>query len=485
MTSGYAFLRTMVQTRSKGHTATGAVCYRLALAATSTLAGRDGGERAFDYTRRSGIASTGWAAPAETDGSWSDPITWAHRIEAVDKRKNSRQCRDDVVGIPVELVEAGLAEEAVQAYADRLAEMHRTVVHFAVHEPARGGSNWHAHVLYPGRRVEGLGFSKHRDREQDNPKDRHAPDLVARHKTVWSEVCRDRGIELRWSNETPGHHLGPQVCATKRRRLVTETRDAIQKTIAASQIGGPAPGRRTLDDVAVIASRVNDGLTVTRMLQMEQRQTQEGQPEPRAVAAPAPYRPEVLPPTLAVPEVSPPVKRAPQILPPVRQRPQVLPPVRRTPEALPPVHERPGVLPPVRLAPEVPPPARRAPEVLPPTKITPRVLPPIRRAPEIVQPMFKQPNGTRRWRAVVGSAEQEYPDESSSTWRAVGDRLRRRPGRKRFRWHGPRPRNSARAPAVGNRPVRLLCPKPPNPAGSECSRTGFWTVPAACSSDSI
>ena len=53
-----------------------------------------------DYTRRTGILATGHAAPPGTDPSWRDPLTWAHRIEAVDKRKNSRQCRDDIVGIP-------------------------------------------------------------------------------------------------------------------------------------------------------------------------------------------------------------------------------------------------------------------------------------------------------------------------------------------------------------------------------------------------
>ena len=49
--------------------------------------------------------ATGWAAPPGTDESWGDPITWAHRIEAVDKRKNSRQCRDDVLGIFEDITE--------------------------------------------------------------------------------------------------------------------------------------------------------------------------------------------------------------------------------------------------------------------------------------------------------------------------------------------------------------------------------------------
>ena len=76
--------------------------------------------------------------PAGDRPELARPLTWAHRIEAVDKRKNSRQCRDDIVGIPVELVAAGAAEEAIQAYADRLAAEHKTVVHFALHRPDRG-----------------------------------------------------------------------------------------------------------------------------------------------------------------------------------------------------------------------------------------------------------------------------------------------------------------------------------------------------------
>ena len=115
------------------------MCYRMCLAASSTIAGADGEPRQFDYTRRTGIAATGGAAPSGTDRSWRDPVTWARRIEAVDKRRNSRQCRDDVVGTPVELVEAGAAKEAVQAYADRLAAEHKAVVHFALHKPDRGG----------------------------------------------------------------------------------------------------------------------------------------------------------------------------------------------------------------------------------------------------------------------------------------------------------------------------------------------------------
>lgn len=349
-------MRTMVQTRSKGHTATGAVCYREGLAASSTISGADGQARLFDYTRRTGIEATGWAAPPGTDASWGDPITWAHRIEAVDKRKNSRQCRDDVVGVPLELVEAGVAEEVVQAYAARLAAEHKTVVRYALHKPARGGVNHHAHVLYPGRHVEGLTFSRKRDREQDNPGKGGGPDLVTRHKAIWSELCRARGLELDWTSESPGHHLGPALCAVKRARLVEETRETIRETVAASTPEKAVPGERTLQAVAEIATGVNDGLTVREMLEVERRRQREedlrGRCAPRPVPVPSPFQPEVLP-AASAPEVLPPVKKAPEVPPPSRTAPEVLPPRRETPQVLPPVRRQAAVFPPREVATEL------------------------------------------------------------------------------------------------------------------------------------
>ena len=435
MTSGYSFLRIRVQTRSRGHTATGAVCYRKGLAGTSTFNGGSGAKRTFDYTKRTGIIASGYAAPPGTDHSWSDPITWAHRIEAVDKRKNSRQCRDDVVGIPVELVESGLAEQALQTYADRLATLHGTPVHWAFHGPERGGKNYHGHFLYAGRRLSGLTFARHRDRSQDNPTEKDAPDLATVHKGIWSEICAGHGTELTWSSDAPGHHLGPRICATKRRRLVAETRNPIAETITVSKTGDEAPDERTLDGIAVIASGVNDGLAVNQMLQIELYHAQHGRPEPRAVAAPRPAQPEVLPPTvfaprilpatLVAPEVLPPPVETPQVVPPVRGEPEVLLPVQLTPEVLPPVPEAPEVLPPTWSAPQVLPPGRRAPRVLPPTRTAPEVLAPVRKAPEIRQSDIGEPARELEQcvATIVLAAERKFRTESSSTYTAVRDHL--------------------------------------------------------------
>ena len=398
MTIGYAFLRTAIQTRSRNHTATGAVCYRFGLAGTSTFVGKDGVPRSFDYTRRTGIIATGWAAPPGTDESWSEPLTWAHRIEAVDKRKNSRQCRDDVVGIPIELVEAGLAEQALHAYAERLAQLHNTVVIWSYHGPARGGTNHHGHVLYPGRHVEGLGFSKRRDRDQDRITNQDYPDRVditIRHKSIWTEICRGYGIELRWSSELPGHHLGPKICALKRKRLVGETRDAIGETIAASGTDEPVPGRRVLDSVAAIATGVDDGLTVNELLHIEQQHARRDRPAPRAVAAPAPHLPEVVPPIAVAPEVVLPVRETPRVLPVVWRGPEVLAPVLL-----------PAVLLPVRETPRVLPVVWRGPEVLAPV-LLPAVLLPVREMPRVLPVVLARPGGACAGAPPCGTAAGE------------------------------------------------------------------------------
>ena len=433
----YAFMRTMVQTRSKGHTATGATCYRMGLAAESTIAGADGEPRRFDYTRRTGIAATGWAAPPGTDRSWRDPVKWAHRIEAVDKRKNSRQCRDDVVGIPVELVEAGVAEQAVQAYADRLAGEHKTVVHFALHKPDRGGMNHHAHILYPGRRVEGLTFSRKRDREQDNPTG-GGPDLVARHKSIWSEVCRGRGIELDWTSEAPGHHLGPALCAVKRARLVEQTRETIRETVAASTPGEALPDKRTLQAIAEIATRVNDGLTVTEMLERERGEAHHGRPAARPVPAPKPFQPEVLP-ASAAPEVLPPVRKAPEVLPPATAAPEVLPPRRETPRAVPPVRR-----------PEVLPPARRPAAIFPPRDVATAI--------------------------IAARAEEEHPRETAATWSEVERHIELQ--RRQTLAHECARAAARKLGAAAGKRERSKPPRPPAPPG-RIRRIADWLLGCA------
>ena len=248
MDTAFAFLKVLVQTRAKAHTAIGAVCYRFGLAATSTLEtpvregpgeadlrafeasekrrladARKKGKKAqrrrlrakllrmdpprhYDYRARVGIAASGAALPEGAAPEWSDPLGWARRVEAADgKRLDSRQCRDDVVGIPLELVESGFADLAIARLAAQLAKLHHTPVHWVIHKPHGGGLNWHAHMLYAGRRLssDGHGFERRRDTAQDKP------ELIEDHKRLWVETCRECGVEITFA--LPGQAIEDEV----------------------------------------------------------------------------------------------------------------------------------------------------------------------------------------------------------------------------------------------------------------------------------
>ena len=230
--SAFSFIKTMVQTRARGHTAEGHVCYVFGERGTSTLEtpvrnyhAKDLRERRcvirmdpprhYDYRNRKDVAVKGYAAPNGAAAEWRDRHEWARRIEAADgKRTDSRQLRDDIVGIPLPLVEQGTAEQAVQDYAQALARVHRTPVHYAIHPPHNGDRNWHGHLLYAGRELtaDGRAFERRRDRSQDKP------ELIERHKALWTEVCRPFGVELDFTPQRPEEAPAPEYRLTARAR---------------------------------------------------------------------------------------------------------------------------------------------------------------------------------------------------------------------------------------------------------------------------
>ena len=246
--AAFAFLKTMVQTRARAHTAIGTVCYRFGLAATSTLetpvrqwpaeeerrafdqaekrrvaAAKAKGEktrprrllpklirmdppRHYDFRARVGIVASGSALPAGAAEAWRGPLEWARRVEAADgHRLDSRQCRDDVTGLPIELVRSGFADLAMARQAAKVAEFRKTPVHWVIHRPHGAGLNWHAHLIYAGRRLteDGEAFESKRDTAQDKP------ELVEAHKALWVETCREFGVEV--SFEFPGKAFETEV----------------------------------------------------------------------------------------------------------------------------------------------------------------------------------------------------------------------------------------------------------------------------------
>lgn len=246
--AAFAFVKVLVQTRAKAHTAIGTVCYRFGLEATSTLdtpvrqwpteeetrafneaedrrlaAAKAAGEktrrrrllpklirldppRHYDFCGRVGIVASGCALPAGASESWREPLEWARRVEAADgHRLDSRQCRDDVLGIPIELVRSGFADLAVARQASKVAALRGTPVHWVIHRPHGAGLNWHAHLVYAGRRLteDGEAFEARRDTAQDKP------ELVEAHKALWAGTCREFNVEV--SFELPGKAIEAEV----------------------------------------------------------------------------------------------------------------------------------------------------------------------------------------------------------------------------------------------------------------------------------
>ena len=254
----FSFVKTAVQTRAKAHTAQGHTCYVFGDAGTSTLEtpvrhrhAKDPKERRrvirmdpprrYDYRNRKDVTATGYAAPHGSADEWRDRHEWARRIEAADgKRTDSRQLRDDIVGIPLALVEQGKAGQAVQDYAQELARVRHTPVHYAIHSPHKGSRNWHAHVLYPGRRLtaDGRAFERRRDRSQDKP------ELIEQHKAIWTKVCRCYGVELDFTPQRPEEAPAPEYRLTTR-AIATERRAAAReegaRLNAALEAAGGAP----------------------------------------------------------------------------------------------------------------------------------------------------------------------------------------------------------------------------------------------------
>ena len=267
MARAFSFLRVMVQTRSRGHSATGAVCYRFALAAQSRFPGRDGTPRTFDYSHRRGIDARGCALPEGASDAWRDPIEWARRIEQVDTRKDARQCRDDVVAIPYELRER--AEEVLGKYAQALAAEHRTPVHWAVHD--LDSDNPHAHVLYAGRRLDGPdAFARKRDTTQDKTTvaEWGRKSIVDLHRAIWKDTCREFGVEIdfRTQGEHAQKHIGPRAWHQERKAIERETADAIEMALDPTNPLSP-------DELRETVAAATSGLTVTEAATLDRDPT--------------------------------------------------------------------------------------------------------------------------------------------------------------------------------------------------------------------
>ena len=251
----FAFYRTMPQTRKRKHIAPIGIAYRFALEVGF-------GEVWANYTARTGIGAKGVALPDGAAPEWADPLEWAIRIELAETRKDSRLFRDDVVGIPRELVISGKAEEAIEWFAEMLCDELGTPVHWVIHD--LHSDNPHAHICYAGRRLtkDGLAFEKKRDRNQDRF------ETTEQHKALWAEVADHYGLALDFSGpQSENHfgHLGPKAWSVEKKALIHEVADAMEEAMEGA--GAPFIGdNRVIKEIARL--RV-EGLSVSEVLALD------------------------------------------------------------------------------------------------------------------------------------------------------------------------------------------------------------------------
>ncbi len=208
--------------RSGGRSATASAAYRNA----ELIEDQRTGER-HDYTRRSGVESVSWFAPAGCREQTSSEL-W-NRAEAAEKRKNSTVAREVLVALPHELNQAQRAE-LVERMTAQLAGRYGVAGTAAIHAPDREGDqrNWHAHILMTTRRIDpATGDLGAKTRELDDMKtgpvevvwirqmvEREGNSALERAGHAARLDCRslaDQGID-----RAPTTHEGPRVTAIRR-----------------------------------------------------------------------------------------------------------------------------------------------------------------------------------------------------------------------------------------------------------------------------
>lgn len=142
--------------RAAGRSATGAAAYRAGVDIHDDRTNLD-----FNYSRRSGVASTTILLP-ENAPEWArDRSRLWNAAEAAENRKDSRVAREIVLALPSELP-AEERQELAESFARELITQHGFAADVCIHEPDKDGDerNHHAHILLSTRRLTAAGFGE-------------------------------------------------------------------------------------------------------------------------------------------------------------------------------------------------------------------------------------------------------------------------------------------------------------------------------------
>ena len=240
MAIGHMAVRT--HSRTLGHTVAGALAYRHGATVRCPRTGQ-----LHDYTHKGGVTKTGTIAAVDT------PLTstleaLAAGLEAAERRRDSRICRDVEIALPHELTpEQRVA--LVVLFAWVLARRYHTIVSWTIHtpEPNAAGDhrNVHVHFLLATRSLNPDGTLGAKLVQLDDPKQSRIE--VKKLRALWQEHAnqaliaagRDARVNVgRNPHRDPAPTLGPARTALERKARPAR---AVADTALADLVSDAAP----------------------------------------------------------------------------------------------------------------------------------------------------------------------------------------------------------------------------------------------------
>ena len=93
-----AFARVSIHSRSKGHSAIAAICYRAGIKLYDERTGVT-----YDYSKRNGVVYSELLLPEGANEKFANREFFWNEIERAEKRINSQLCKDVVLALPKEI----------------------------------------------------------------------------------------------------------------------------------------------------------------------------------------------------------------------------------------------------------------------------------------------------------------------------------------------------------------------------------------------
>ncbi len=187
----------------------------------------------YDYRRRRGIVHTEIIAPLSAPAWIADRLVLWNSVEQGEKRRDAQLAREVLVSLPKEL-HVGQQLDLVRHYVFQNFVNQGMVADIAIHAPAPGGQNHHAHILLTLRSVTPAGFG-----------------LKER---AWNARSRLHRWRRSWA-ELTNHYLEAAGCADRVDQRSRATRaQALERQTAMDPVADAQDARRTDSDPPPMAA---------------------------------------------------------------------------------------------------------------------------------------------------------------------------------------------------------------------------------------